>query len=166
MYFPFFPLPTGGIMDEIRCAQPGDLREEDLRNIPYKLFGSCLNISQSYPLAHLHHQATEHELLHSSGNGGGDPGCGAKQRARPPNLRHAIATVAVTGVVCALVCLMMLGAAVYGCTYAAITARYQQELRQAKRAAPPSRQGSGEGKELPRASALSAAHAHACSASM
>ncbi|XP_048873779.1 leucine-rich repeat and transmembrane domain-containing protein 1 isoform X1 [Brienomyrus brachyistius] len=156
----------GGIMDEIRCAQPGDLRDEDLRNIPYKLFGSCLNTSQSHPLAHLQHQAKEHESPYSGGNGGGDPGCGAKQRARPPNLRHAIATVAITGVVCGLVCLMMLGAAVYGCTYAAVTARYQRDLRQADRAAPSSRQGSGEGKELQRDSAISTAHAHACSASM
>ncbi len=45
------------------------------------------------------------------------------------NYRRAIATVVITGVICGIVSLMMLAAAVYGCAYAAINAKYERELK-------------------------------------
>ncbi|KPP78926.1 leucine-rich repeat and transmembrane domain-containing protein 1-like [Scleropages formosus] len=154
----------GGIIDEIRCVQPEDLKERDLRNIPYELFHSCLTTSYNYLFANIHHLDAEHKLLrshahfHGHGEGGGGAEgrveCEPRQRPRPVNLRHAIATVAITGVVCGVVCLMMLGAAVYGCAYAAVMARYQRELKKAEQAAPPGGRGGGAEEKEPLESSL------------
>uniref|UniRef100_A0A8D0D6V0 Leucine rich repeats and transmembrane domains 1 n=1 Tax=Sander lucioperca TaxID=283035 RepID=A0A8D0D6V0_SANLU len=99
----------GGVVDEVLCSQPEEMRDKDLQKVPYQLFHACMTTS--------------------GGGGGGLPECEPKQRHRPVNLRHAIATVIITGVVCGIVCLMMLAAAVYGCAYAAIMAKYQRELK-------------------------------------
>lgn len=141
----------GGKTDEIRCAKPEDLKEHDLRRIPYELFQSCLTTNYKYLFAKIHHLDAEHRLLrsHTPGERPGDsgPDCETKQRPRPVNLRHAIATVVITGVVCGIVCLMMLTAAIYGCAYAAIMAKYQRQLKRVEKMAPPDENGSREEKE-------------------
>lgn len=120
------------------------MQERDLRHIPYELFHTCMITSYSYLFANIHYldskQRTLAGQLHPSSRApaSGDfsspgestlPDCEAKQRPRPANYRHALATVVITGVVCGIVFLMMLAAAVYGCAYAAINARYQRELK-------------------------------------
>ncbi|KAG9332437.1 hypothetical protein JZ751_014535 [Albula glossodonta] len=141
----------GGMIDEVRCMQPEDLQDRDLRRIPYELFHSCLTTNYNYLFANIHHLDAEHRLLRSHGHGDrsseGLPECEPKQRPRPVNLRHAIATVVITGVVCGIVCLMMLAAAVYGCAYAAIMAKYQRELKKVEQMAPSDEHGSSEEKE-------------------
>lgn len=141
----------GGVVDEVLCSQPDEMRDRDLQKIPYQLFHACMTTSYHYLFANIHHLETERLLrghthgnhVHPSGHthhvplaegfggggGGNMPECEAKQKHRPVNLRHAIATVIITGVVCGIVCLMMLAAAVYGCAYAAIMAKYQRELK-------------------------------------
>uniref|UniRef100_A0A3Q3WNX4 Uncharacterized protein n=1 Tax=Mola mola TaxID=94237 RepID=A0A3Q3WNX4_MOLML len=118
----------GGLVDEVICAQPEEMRDRDLQKVPYQLFHACMTTSYHYLFANIHHLESE-RFLRGGGGGGSMPECETKQRQRPVNLRHAIATVIITGVVCGIVCLMMLAAAVYGCAYAAIMAKYQRELK-------------------------------------
>ncbi|XP_056585731.1 leucine-rich repeat and transmembrane domain-containing protein 1 [Triplophysa dalaica] len=134
----------GGVVDGITCVQPHLMQERDLRHIPYEVFHACMITSYSYLFANIHYLDSKHRNLgghlHPSSRApaGGDfnpqgeyalPDCEAKQRPRPVNYRHAIATVVITGVVCGIVFLMMVAAAIYGCAYAAINARYQRELK-------------------------------------
>uniref|UniRef100_A0A8C6L3R4 Leucine rich repeats and transmembrane domains 1 n=1 Tax=Nothobranchius furzeri TaxID=105023 RepID=A0A8C6L3R4_NOTFU len=116
----------GGVLDEVLCFQPEEMKEKDLQKIPYQLFHTCMTTSYHYLFANIQH--LESERL-QRGGGGPMAECEPKQKQRPVNLRHAIATVIITGVVCGIVCLMMLAAAVYGCAYAAIMAKYQRELK-------------------------------------
>uniref|UniRef100_G3P724 Leucine rich repeats and transmembrane domains 1 n=1 Tax=Gasterosteus aculeatus aculeatus TaxID=481459 RepID=G3P724_GASAC len=138
-------LYKGGVVDEVLCSQPEEMKDRDLQKVPYQLFHSCMTTSYHYLFANIHHLENERLLRgHTHGNhahpsshaihvpmamGEGFSECEPKQRQRPVNLRHAIATVIITGVVCGIVCLMMLVAAVYGCAYAAIMAKYQRELK-------------------------------------
>ncbi|KAM6983073.1 leucine-rich repeat and transmembrane domain-containing protein 1 isoform 1-T1 [Tautogolabrus adspersus] len=148
----------GGVADEVLCSQPEEMKDRDLQKVPYQLFHACMTTSYHYLFANIHHLESERLLRgHTHGNhahpsshalhvpmvigegygvgggggggGGSLPECEPKQRPRPVNLRHAIATVIITGVVCGIVLLMMLAAAVYGCAYAAIMAKYQRELK-------------------------------------
>ncbi|CAB1459370.1 unnamed protein product [Pleuronectes platessa] len=145
----------GGVVDEVLCTQPEDMKGRELQKVPYQLFHACMTTSYHYLFANIQHLESERLLRgHTHGNhahpsshtlhvpmamgegfggggggGGGLPECEPKQRPRPVNLRHAIATVIITGVVCGIVLLMMLAAAVYGCAYAAIMAKYQRELK-------------------------------------
>ncbi|XP_010874255.2 leucine-rich repeat and transmembrane domain-containing protein 1 isoform X2 [Esox lucius] len=139
----------GGVVDEVSCAQPEDMKDKDLQMIPYQLFHACMTTSYNYLFANIHHLESERSTRgHTHGNGhqhspmgigegfggagAGLPECEPKQRPRPVNLRHAIATVIVTGVVCGIVLMMMLAAAVYGCAYAALMAKYQRELKKSE----------------------------------
>uniref|UniRef100_A0A672IRI3 Leucine rich repeats and transmembrane domains 1 n=1 Tax=Salarias fasciatus TaxID=181472 RepID=A0A672IRI3_SALFA len=124
----------GGVVDEVLCSQPEEMRDRDLQKVPYQLFHVCMTTSYHYLFANLHHLESERLLRgHTHGNHAHPSShalhCETKQKHRPVNLRHAIATVIITGVVCGIVCLMMLAAAVYGCAYAAIMAKYQRELK-------------------------------------
>uniref|UniRef100_A0A673AN68 Leucine rich repeats and transmembrane domains 1 n=1 Tax=Sphaeramia orbicularis TaxID=375764 RepID=A0A673AN68_9TELE len=124
----------GGVVDEVLCSQPAEMRDRDLQKIPYQLFHACMTTSYHYLFANIHHLESERLLRgHTHGNhvhpSSHTLHCEPKQKQRPVNLRHAIATVIITGVVCGIVCLMMLAAAVYGCAYAAIMAKYQRELK-------------------------------------
>uniref|UniRef100_H3DC19 Leucine rich repeats and transmembrane domains 1 n=1 Tax=Tetraodon nigroviridis TaxID=99883 RepID=H3DC19_TETNG len=131
----------GGVVDEVICSHPEEMKDRDLQKVPYQVFHVCMTTSYHYLFANIHHLETErllrshahgnhaHPSSHALHNPIGLPECEPKQRHRPVNLRHAIATVVITGVVCGIVCLMMLAAAVYGCAYAAIMAKYQRELK-------------------------------------
>ncbi|XP_003428651.1 leucine-rich repeat and transmembrane domain-containing protein 1 [Ornithorhynchus anatinus] len=122
----------GGINDEIICSAPENWKGKNLLKIPYEFYQACppimaqrvssstlpLGTEQGNMLKPAQHEE-EGDKSHSD--------CQLKPRPRPTNLRHAVATVVITGVVCGTVCLMMLAAAIYGCAYAAITAKYHRE---------------------------------------
>ncbi|KAM9390598.1 LOW QUALITY PROTEIN: leucine-rich repeat and transmembrane domain-containing protein 1 [Salvelinus alpinus] len=134
----------GGVVDEVSCSQR-EMKDKDLQNVPYQLFHSCMTTSYNYLFSNIHHLESDIQQGHNHGNphgplgngggvwrrGSGLPECEPKQRPRPVNLRHAIATVIVTGVVCGIVLMMMLAAAVYGCAYAALS-KYQRELKKSE----------------------------------
>ena len=42
-------------MDEVRCSQPEEMRDKDLRRIPYQLFHACMTTSYNYLFANIHH---------------------------------------------------------------------------------------------------------------
>lgn len=120
----------GGISDGIICSAPGIRKGKDLLKVPYELFGACSLRTAPMQLAGSPQQEQRGSPRHGHHGELGDSGragCEPKAKARPASLRHAIATVVITGVLCGIVCLMMLAAAVYGCAYAAITAKYRKE---------------------------------------
>ncbi|KAL0195477.1 hypothetical protein M9458_009049, partial [Cirrhinus mrigala] len=103
----------------------------DIRGVPVEMFNYCLQL--------------EDENGGGAGSTkGGSPPCFrgtstpssenavvhcVKQRYRPVSVRRAIGTVVIAGVVCGIVCIMMVAAAAYGCIYASLMAKYQRELK-------------------------------------
>uniref|UniRef100_A0A3Q2Z044 Leucine rich repeats and transmembrane domains 2 n=1 Tax=Hippocampus comes TaxID=109280 RepID=A0A3Q2Z044_HIPCM len=120
-------------VDAVECTLPKDLRGRDIRGVPVEMFNYCLQL--------------EDENGGGGGGGGGDgsrggPPCGrgapnpsgapadcVRARYRPVSVRRAIGTVVIAGVVCGIVCIMMVAAAAYGCIYASLMAKYQRELK-------------------------------------
>ncbi|XP_058406033.1 leucine-rich repeat and transmembrane domain-containing protein 1 [Diceros bicornis minor] len=113
----------GGITDGVICASPDTWKGKDLLKIPHELYQPCPFPSPDRESSMVQQPGSAHRAVprppesHSAE-------CELKPKPRPANLRHAMATVIITGIVCGVVCLMMLAAAIYGCTYAAITAKY------------------------------------------
>ncbi|KAG9280141.1 leucine-rich repeat and transmembrane domain-containing protein 2 [Astyanax mexicanus] len=128
----------GGYVDAMECTLPKDLRGRDIRSVPVEMFNYCLQLEDENGVV-------------SGGTRGGSPPCGratvppsaetavvrtetevpdcVRQRYRPVSVRRAIGTVVIAGVVCGIVCIMMVAAAAYGCIYASLMAKYQRELK-------------------------------------
>ncbi|XP_072528945.1 leucine-rich repeat and transmembrane domain-containing protein 2 [Salminus brasiliensis] len=128
----------GGYVDAMECTLPKDLRGRDIRSVPVEMFNYCLQLEDENGGA-------------SGGTKGGSPPClrataapasesavvrteteapdCVRQRYRPVSVRRAIGTVVIAGVVCGIVCIMMVAAAAYGCIYASLMAKYQRELK-------------------------------------
>nr|XP_033782461.1 leucine-rich repeat and transmembrane domain-containing protein 1 [Geotrypetes seraphini] len=145
-------LYRGGIIDEVICLLPENWKGKDLLKIPYEFYRAC------HPkTSHILLSSTQHQNLENQNNGkqvnNAPPGarnasdCEVKSKPRAVSLRHAIATVIITGVICGIVSLMMLAAAIYGCAYAAIMAKYHRELKEGEHLAPATELGSPEEKE-------------------
>ncbi|KAJ8382014.1 hypothetical protein SKAU_G00027920 [Synaphobranchus kaupii] len=127
-------LYRGGRLDAVECTLPKDLRGRDIRGVPVEMFNYCLQLEDE-----------------NGGSKGGSPPCSrggaaqpsgsppvadtapapdcVRQRYRPVSVRRAIGTVVIAGVVCGIVCIMMVAAAAYGCIYASLMAKYQRELK-------------------------------------
>ncbi|KAI1888486.1 hypothetical protein AGOR_G00185650 [Albula goreensis] len=127
-------LYRGGRVDAVECTLPKDLRGRDIRGVPMEMFNYCLQLEDE-----------------NGGAKGGSPPCNrgggaqpsetppvadtsapadcVRQRYRPVSVRRAIGTVVIAGVVCGIVCIMMVAAAAYGCIYASLMAKYQRELK-------------------------------------
>lgn len=125
-------------MDAVECTLPKDLRGRDIRGVPVEMFNYCLHMDNengggaggtkvvSIPCARTTTAPSpENSVLQSES----EPLDCAKQRYRPVSVRRAIGTVVIAGVVCGIVCIMMVAAAAYGCIYASLMAKYQRELK-------------------------------------
>ncbi|MBN3275645.1 LRTM2 protein, partial [Polyodon spathula] len=148
-------LYRGGRIDGVECMLPKDLRGRDIRYVPMEMFNYCVQLED------------ENGSLVPRGEGRGPP-CSrggesppqpskrptteveelpaecVRQRYRPVSVRRAIGTVIIAGVVCSIVCIMMVVAAAYGCIYASLMAKYQREL---KKRQPLMGEGDGEGEQ-------------------
>ncbi|XP_054451116.1 leucine-rich repeat and transmembrane domain-containing protein 1 isoform X2 [Pteronotus mesoamericanus] len=118
----------GGVMDSVICASPDTWKGKDLLKIPHELYQPCpfpspdRESSQVWQLASAQ-WAVPRPLESHSAEERDHSECELKPKPKPANLRHAVVTVIITGVACGILCLMMLVATIYGCTYAAITAK-------------------------------------------
>ncbi|XP_060930466.1 leucine-rich repeat and transmembrane domain-containing protein 2 [Limanda limanda] len=151
-------LYRGGKVDAVECTLPKDLRGRDIRGVPVEMFNYCLqledengggessrsgqkggppcsrnalNPSGATPITD--NSVNTGEDSSSSRGGGGAAGeapsdC-VRSRYKPVSVRRAIGTVVIAGVVCGIVCIMMVAAAAYGCIYASLMAKYQRELK-------------------------------------
>ncbi|XP_016060003.1 PREDICTED: LOW QUALITY PROTEIN: leucine-rich repeat and transmembrane domain-containing protein 1 [Miniopterus natalensis] len=120
----------GGVMDNVVCVSPDTWKGKALLTIPHELYQPCpppspdLESSQGQRLGSAHRAVPRPPESHSVGEQDRSE-CDLKPKPRSPNLRHALVTVIIAGVACGILCLMMLVATIYGCTYAAITAKYR-----------------------------------------
>ncbi|XP_030635380.1 leucine-rich repeat and transmembrane domain-containing protein 2 [Chanos chanos] len=131
-------LYRGGYVDAVECTLPKDLRGRDIRGVPVEMFNYCLQLEDENgagaggtkggsPPCNRATAAPPSEGIVTAGEAG-LPDC-VKQRYRPVSVRRAIGTVVIAGVVCGIVCIMMVAAAAYGCIYASLMAKYQRELK-------------------------------------
>ncbi|XP_052366270.1 LOW QUALITY PROTEIN: leucine-rich repeat and transmembrane domain-containing protein 2-like [Oncorhynchus keta] len=141
-------LYRGGKVDGVECTLPKDLRGRDIRGVPVEMFNYCLQLDDENRGGGGRSGGKEGSsppcgpTTGSGGTGGaphpnlkspaGDlvpvPDC-VRRRYQPVSVRRAIGTVVIAGVVCGIVCIMMVGAAAYGCIYASLMAKYQRELK-------------------------------------
>ncbi|XP_024861417.2 leucine-rich repeat and transmembrane domain-containing protein 2 [Kryptolebias marmoratus] len=151
-------LYRGGKVDAVECTLPKDLRGRDIRGVPVEMFNYCLqledenggggegarsgqgggppcsrsalNPSGATPVSDNGGNTGEDSSSSTGGGGGGEaPSDCVRARYRPVSVRRAIGTVVIAGVVCGIVCIMMVAAAAYGCIYASLMAKYQRELK-------------------------------------
>ncbi|XP_029317837.1 leucine-rich repeat and transmembrane domain-containing protein 2 [Cottoperca gobio] len=166
-------LYRGGKVDAVECTLPKDLRGRDIRGVPVEMFNYCLqledenggggeasrsgqggvppcsknalNPSGATPISDNSNTADDSSSNTGGGGGGGEaPSECVRARYRPVSVRRAIGTVVIAGVVCGIVCIMMVAAAAYGCIYASLMAKYQREL---KKRQPLMGDGEGDGDE-------------------
>ncbi|XP_075886272.1 leucine-rich repeat and transmembrane domain-containing protein 2 [Nelusetta ayraudi] len=148
-------LYRGGKVDAVECTLPKDLRGRDIRGVPVEMFNYCLQLEDengggeasrsgqgggapcsrnalgpggATPASDKSGGGDDTGV--AGGGGGGDaPTDCVRARYRPVSVRRAIGTVVIAGVVCGIVCIMMVAAAAYGCIYASLMAKYQRELK-------------------------------------
>ncbi|XP_078466690.1 leucine-rich repeat and transmembrane domain-containing protein 2 [Lampetra planeri] len=110
----------GGLVDELHCALPQEFKGRNLLSIPSEVFFLCSLVRDGSP---------------SRGQEGGDragsvqsgaPPCTVASRNPPASVRRAVGTLAVAGVICGVISLMMVVAATYGCLYAAMMSKVHQ----------------------------------------
>uniref|UniRef100_A0A3B4X5L3 Leucine rich repeats and transmembrane domains 2 n=1 Tax=Seriola lalandi dorsalis TaxID=1841481 RepID=A0A3B4X5L3_SERLL len=112
-----------GGLDAVECTLPKDLRGRDIRGVPVEMFNYCLQLEDE-------NGGGEGSRGGGGGGGGGEASSDCvRARYRPVSVRRAIGTVVIAGVVCGIVCIMMVAAAAYGCIYASLMAKYQRELK-------------------------------------
>lgn len=121
----------------MKCTLPKELRGRDIRSIPVEMFNYCFLLDDEngvlpggtkspLPCTRSTVASSSETVVARSESELSD--C-AKQRYRPVSVRRAIGTVVIAGVVCGIVCIMMVAAAAYGCIYASLMAKYQRELK-------------------------------------
>uniref|UniRef100_A0A8C4ZFQ7 Leucine rich repeats and transmembrane domains 2 n=1 Tax=Gadus morhua TaxID=8049 RepID=A0A8C4ZFQ7_GADMO len=126
-------LYRGGKVDAVECTLPKDLRGRDIRGVPMEMFNYCLQLEDENGTGG--GGASNNNGAVDNGVGGGEPEASeapaecVRSRYRPVSVRRAIGTVVIAGVVCGIVCIMMVAAAAYGCIYASLMAKYQRELK-------------------------------------
>lgn len=139
----------------MECTLPKDLRGRDIRGVPVEMFNYCLQLEDENGGGEASRSgqgggapcsgsglgtggataASDKSGGGSDAGGGGGGGGGdaptdcVRARYRPVSVRRAIGTVVIAGVVCGIVCIMMVAAAAYGCIYASLMAKYQRELK-------------------------------------
>ncbi|XP_062861628.1 leucine-rich repeat and transmembrane domain-containing protein 2 [Trichomycterus rosablanca] len=130
-------LYRGGFVDAVECTLPKELRGRDIRSIPVEMFNYCFLLDDENgggtggtkgPLPCMRSTAAPSPESVVARSESELTDC-AKQRYRPVSVRRAIGTVVIAGVVCGIVCIMMVAAAAYGCIYASLMAKYQRELK-------------------------------------
>lgn len=148
--------PPGGKVDAVECTLPKDLRGRDIRGVPVEMFNYCLQLEDengggeasrsgqgggapcsrnalgpggATPASDKSGGGDDAGVAGGGGGGGDAPTDCVRARYRPVSVRRAIGTVVIAGVVCGIVCIMMVAAAAYGCIYASLMAKYQRELK-------------------------------------
>lgn len=143
-------MSPGGKVDAVECTLPKDLRGRDIRGVPVEMFNYCLQLEDENGGSEASRSgqgggapcsgnalgpggstaASDKSGGGDGGGVGGDPPTDCvRARYRPVSVRRAIGTVVIAGVVCGIVCIMMVAAAAYGCIYASLMAKYQRELK-------------------------------------
>ena len=56
------PSLPGGVVDEVLCSQPEEMKNKELHAVPYQLFHSCMTTSYNYLFANIHHLEAERSL--------------------------------------------------------------------------------------------------------
>uniref|UniRef100_UPI00358FF401 leucine-rich repeat and transmembrane domain-containing protein 2-like isoform X1 n=1 Tax=Myxine glutinosa TaxID=7769 RepID=UPI00358FF401 len=129
----------GGEVDEVCCFFPKNLKDRRLINIPKEIFSLCPTLPGNGKPGSMGGADI------GGGNGVGSDdlegeeqkdGCASPNRYQPVNVRRAVGTLAVAGVVCGIISLMMVVAATYGCLYAVMMSRMHREMK-ARQATPP-----------------------------
>ncbi|XP_067612106.1 leucine-rich repeat and transmembrane domain-containing protein 2 [Pseudorca crassidens] len=128
----------GGRLDQLACTLPKELRGKDMRVVPMEMFNYCSQLEDQSSSAGLEvpgPPCTKASPEPPKPKPGPEPepepstACPQKQRPRPVSVRRAVGTVIIAGVLCGVVCIMMVVAAAYGCIYASLMAKYHRELR-------------------------------------
>eukprot|EP00062_Callorhinchus_milii_P013316 gi/632961298/ref/XP_007896681.1/ PREDICTED: leucine-rich repeat and transmembrane domain-containing protein 2 isoform X1 [Callorhinchus milii] len=134
-------LYKGGKLDGIECSLPKDLRGKDLRVVPVEMFNYCVELEdenkstmdvKADPPPPCVKKEKPPPVQTTSLSPMLDPTMHTqciRQRYRPASVRRAIGTVIIAGVVCGIVCIMMVVAGAYGCIYASLMAKYHRELK-------------------------------------
>uniref|UniRef100_A0A8C4R8Y7 Protein Wnt n=1 Tax=Eptatretus burgeri TaxID=7764 RepID=A0A8C4R8Y7_EPTBU len=130
----------GGEMDEVCCFLPKNLKDRRLITIPKEIFSLCPTLPGKGKLgSRSGADIVGRNAAESDDDLEGEEqrdGCALPNRYQPVNVRRAVGTLAVAGVVCGIISLMMVVAATYGCLYAVMMSRMHREMK-ARQAAPP-----------------------------